>query len=48
MDNSWSYEVPDMTVPGVANSSEGNYVIFYTCKVCDNKQTRSFSKHSYH
>lgn len=29
-------------------SEEGNYAIFYTCKVCETKQSRSFSKNSYH
>lgn len=27
---------------------EGNYVIFYTCKKCECKQSRSFTKNSYH
>ena len=30
------------------DKKEGNYVIFYTCKKCDSKQSRSFTKNSYH
>lgn len=33
---------------GVPLHAEGNYAIFYTCNVCETKQSRSFTKKSYH
>lgn len=46
--NSWSYEF-DETIKGISYSdATGNYIIIYTCKVCETRQSRSFTKNAYH
>lgn len=47
--NSWSYEFDDKEIKGVGfEVNTGNYVIIYTCKVCETRQSRSFTKQAYH
>lgn len=47
--NSWSYEFGEEEIKGISFSNQsGNYVIIYTCKVCETRQSRSFTKQAYH
>ena len=47
--NSWSYEFDESEIKGISYSSaSGNYIIIYTCKVCETRQSRSFTKNAYH
>lgn len=47
--NSWSYELLNQDIKGVKYSpAKGNYIIMYTCGVCNHRQSRSFSKNAYH
>ena len=47
--HSWSYEFDADKIKGISYSpTSGNYVIIYTCGVCEARQSRSFTKHAYH
>ena len=45
--DSWSYELKDEKLKGISQDISGNYMIIYTCKVCDTRQSRSFTKNAY-
>lgn len=42
--------VSPATVPltGIPSSPSGLYAMFFTCKVCNTRSGKTFSKHSYH
>lgn len=47
--HSWSYEFDETEIKGIGFAvGSGNYVIIYTCKVCETRQSRSFTKNAYH
>ena len=47
--NAWSYELSNDKIKGIKyNPIVGNYVMMYTCGVCQHRQSRSFSKSAYH
>ena len=35
-------------IKGIKAPNNENYIIQFTCKVCDNRMTRMFTKHAYH
>lgn len=47
--DSWSYELLKDDIKGIKyNPAVGNYIIMYTCGLCEHRQSRSFSKSAYH
>ena len=48
-ENAWSYELSADKIKGIKyNPQVGNYVMMYTCGICQHRQSRSFSKAAYH
>lgn len=45
--DSWSYELNEKKIKGISMDEKGNFMIIYTCKVCETRQSRSFTKNAY-
>lgn len=46
-DNTVCYEIPER-VGGATYDSQGQFMIMFTCKKCDTKQSKLFTKKAYH
>ena len=42
------FQALSTAIKGIRAPNKENYVIQFTCKQCDNRLTRMFSKHAYH